>query len=61
MKSWKAVAAGVLAAGLLLVAGCEKKKEAPKPPPPDPLSAFRNELKNTSEKMIKDRCDILND
>jgi hypothetical protein len=59
MKSWKTVAAGVLAAGLLLVAGCEKKKEAPKPPPPDPLTACRNECKNTSEKMFKECSDKL--
>jgi len=59
MKSWKAVAGGVLAAGLLVAAGCEKEKEAPKPPPPDPLTACRNECKSTSEKMFKECSDKL--
>ncbi|MBI3301149.1 MAG: hypothetical protein HYZ72_03595 [Deltaproteobacteria bacterium] len=59
MKSWKAVAGVVVVAGLFLVAGCEKKKEPPKPPPPDPLTACRNECKNTSEKMFKECSDKL--
>ena len=59
MKSWKAVAGGVLAASCFFVAGCEKEKEAPKPPPPDALTACRNECKGTSERMFKECSDKL--
>jgi hypothetical protein len=59
MKDWKAVAGVVVMAGLLTIAGCKKEKEAPKPPPPDALTACRNECKNTSEKMFKECADKL--
>ena len=59
MKSWKVAAGMVCAAGLLLVAGCQKEKEAPKPPPPDALTACRNECKKTSEKMFRECSDEL--
>lgn len=59
MKSWKVVAGVMCAAGLLLVAGCKKEKEAPKPPPPDALTACRNECKKTSEKMFRECSDEL--
>lgn len=59
MKNWKAVVGGMFVAGLLLVAGCQEEKEPPKPPPPDPLTACRNECRQTSEKMFKDCSDKL--
>lgn len=59
MKQWTNVAGVVLVAGLFWVAGCKKEKEAPKPPPPSPLAACRNDCKNTSEKMNKDCIDEL--
>lgn len=59
MRNWKVAAGVVLAAGFFFVAGCKKEKELPKPPPPDPLTACRNECKNTSEKMFKECSDEL--
>jgi hypothetical protein len=59
MKPWKAAVGAVLAAGLLFLAGCPEEKEPPKPPPPDPLTACRNECKNSSEKMFKECSDRL--
>lgn len=59
MRNWKVAAGVVLAAGFLFVAACKEKKELPKPPPPDPLTACRNECKNTSEKMFKECSDEL--
>jgi len=59
MQKWTTVVGVVLVAGLLWTTGCKKEKEAPKPPPPDPLTACRNECKNTSEKMNKDCIDDL--
>jgi hypothetical protein len=59
MKNWKGVAGVVITAGLLFVAACEQEKEPPKPPPPDPLTACRNECKDTSEKMFKECSDRL--
>jgi hypothetical protein len=59
MQKWTSVVGVVLVAGLLWTTGCKKEKEAPKPPPPDPLTACRNECKNTSEKMNKDCIDDL--
>jgi hypothetical protein len=59
MKKWTTLAGVVIVAGLLAVAGCKKQKEAPKPPPPDPLTACNNECKHGSEKMNKDCIDEL--
>lgn len=59
MKKWKLYGGGVLFAGFLLLAGCAEEKEPPKPPPADPLTACRNECKDTSEKMFKECSDKL--
>lgn len=59
MKKWRLYGRGVLFAGLLLLAGCPEEREPPKPPPPDPLTACRNECKNTSEQMFKECSDKL--
>ena len=59
MKKWMTFAGVVLVAGLFTVTGCKKEKEPLKPPPPDPLTAWRNECKNTSEKINKDCIDEL--
>jgi predicted small lipoprotein YifL len=59
MGNWKAIAGVVLIGGLLSLAACAKEKEPLKPPPPDPLTACRNECKNTSEKMFKECSDKL--
>jgi hypothetical protein len=59
MKKWTSLTGVVLVAGLFWVASCKKEKEPPKPPPPDPLTACRNECKNTSEKMNKECIDEL--
>jgi hypothetical protein len=59
MRNWKMTAGILFAAGFLFVAGCKQEKEPPKPPPPDPLTACRNECKNNSEKMFKECSDEL--
>lgn len=59
MKKWKVMAGVLVVASLFYVAGCKKEKEPAKPPPPDPLTACRNECKHTSEKMNKDCIDEL--
>ena len=59
MRNWKVIVGVMLTAGLLEVAGCEQKKEPPKPPAPDALTACRNECKTASEKMFKECSDKL--
>jgi hypothetical protein len=59
MRNWKVAVGRGLAIGMLFVAACKEEKEAPKPPPPDPLTACRNECKTTSEKMFKECSDEL--
>jgi len=57
MKYLRMVAGIILAGGFLSLAGCEKEKEPAKPPPPDALTACRNECKSISEKMFKECSD----
>ncbi len=59
MRNWQVAAGIILTAGFFFMVGCEKEKELPKPPPPDPLTACRNECKDTSEKMFKECSDEL--
>jgi hypothetical protein len=59
MKSWKATAGVMVVVGLLGLTACEQEKEPAKPPPPDPLTACRNECKTTSEKMFQECADKL--
>jgi hypothetical protein len=57
MKLWKAVSSVLLVAGVLTLASCKQEKEPPKPPPPDALTACRNECKTSSEQMFKECSD----
>jgi hypothetical protein len=53
MKKWTTLAGVVFLAGFLAVAGCKKEKEAAKPPPPDPLTACKNDASIRQRKMNK--------
>jgi len=57
MKLWKVVSSVLLVAGVLTLASCKQEKEPPKPPPPDALTACRNECKTSSEQMFKECSD----
>ncbi|MGE0822002.1 MAG: hypothetical protein AB7G75_24700 [Candidatus Binatia bacterium] len=57
MINWKVGVGVVFAVGLLTLIACQQEKEAPVPPPPDPLTACRNECRATSEKMFKECSD----
>lgn len=53
MKFWKLVSSALLVTGMLTLGACKTEKEPPKPPPPDALTACRNECKTSSEKMFQ--------
>lgn len=57
MKLWKGMSSVLLVAGVLTLASCKQAKEPPKPPPPDALTACRNECKTSSEKMFQQCSD----
>lgn len=57
MKSWKVMSSVLFVAGVLTLASCKQEKEPPKPPPPDALTACRNECKTSSEKMFQQCSD----